>query len=495
MSHSDVPSARFTGEGLTFDDVLLVPRQSTVLPADADVRTRLTRGIELAIPLVSAAMDTVTESQMAITMAREGGIGIIHKNMPVDRQAKEVDRVKRSESGMITDPFTTRADTPLRAVLAKMEKYGVSGAPVVDETGRLIGIVTNRDLQFETDLARPIGELMTGGDRLVTAPVGTSLEEAVKVLHRHRIEKLPVVDADGILRGLITVKDVRKRAQFPNACKDDRGRLRVGAAIGAHPRRDLERARALVEAGVDVLVLDTAHGHSQGVLDGVVRVREAFPDVQLIAGNVATREGAAALVARGVDGVKVGVGPGSICTTRVVTGIGVPQLTAVLDAVEGAAGEVPVIADGGIKYSGDVVKALAAGAHSVMMGSMLAGTEESPGESFLLEGRRFKIIRGMGSLGAMAEGSADRYFQDESAADARKFVPEGIEGRVPYKGPAADTIYQLVGGLRSGMGYLGCATVEALRSEPRFMRITGGGLRESHPHDVTITREAPNYHA
>jgi IMP dehydrogenase len=495
MSRSDDTSSRFAGEGLTFDDVLLVPRQSSVLPVDADVRSRLTRGIELAIPLVSAAMDTVTESQMAITMAREGGIGIIHKNMPVERQAKEVDRVKRSESGMITDPFTTRADTPLRAVLAKMEKYGVSGAPVVDEAGRLIGIVTNRDLQFETDLARPIGELMTGGDRLVTAPVGTSLEEAVKVLHRHRIEKLPVVDGDGILRGLITVKDVRKRAQYPNACKDERGRLRVGAAIGAHPRRDLERARALVDAGVDVLVLDTAHGHSQGVLDGVVRVRQAFPDVQLIAGNVATREAAAALVERGVDGVKVGVGPGSICTTRVVTGIGVPQLTAVLDAVEGAGGEVPVIADGGIKYSGDVVKALAAGAHSVMMGSMLAGTEESPGESFLLEGRRFKIIRGMGSLGAMAEGSADRYFQDESAADARKFVPEGIEGRVPYKGPAADTIYQLVGGLRSGMGYLGCATVEALRSEPRFMRITGGGLRESHPHDVTITREAPNYHA
>ena len=495
MSHSDVPSSRFAGEGLTFDDVLLVPRQSGVLPAEANVRTRLTRGIELAIPLVSAAMDTVTESRMAITMAREGGIGIIHKNMSIELQAREVDKVKRSESGMITDPFTTRAETPLRAVLAKMEKFGVSGAPVVDEGGRLIGIVTNRDLQFETDLDRPVGELMTGADRLVTAPVGTSLEEAVARLHARRIEKLPIVDENGVLRGLITVKDVRKRAQFPNACKDERGRLRVGAAIGAHPRRDLDRARALVEAGVDVLVLDTAHGHSQGVLDGVGRVREAFPDVQLIAGNVATREGAAALVARGVDAVKVGVGPGSICTTRVVTGIGVPQLTAVFDAVEGAAGEVPVIADGGIKYSGDVVKALAAGAHSVMMGSMLAGTEESPGESFLLEGRRFKIIRGMGSLGAMAEGSADRYFQDESTADARKFVPEGIEGRVPYKGPVSDTIYQLVGGLRSGMGYLGCATVEALRSEPRFMRITGGGLRESHPHDVTITREAPNYHA
>ncbi|MFL5382742.1 MAG: IMP dehydrogenase [Longimicrobiaceae bacterium] len=495
MNLPDAHAARFADEGLTFDDVLLVPRHSTVLPADTDVRSRLTRGIELAIPLVSAAMDTVTESRMAITMAREGGIGIIHKNMPIDRQAKEVDRVKRSESGMITDPFTTRAETPLRNVLAKMEKYGVSGAPVVDDAGRLVGIVTNRDLQFETDLGRPVGELMTSGDRLVSAPVGTMLEEAVKVLHRHRIEKLPVVDENGILRGLITVKDVRKRAQFPNACKDERGRLRVGAAIGAHPRKDLERARALVEAGVDVLVLDTAHGHSQGVLDGVVRVREAFPEVQLIAGNVATREAAAALVERGVDAVKVGVGPGSICTTRVVTGIGVPQLTAVLDAVAGAGGEVPVIADGGIKYSGDVVKALAAGAHSVMMGSMLAGTEESPGESFLLEGRRFKIIRGMGSLGAMAEGSADRYFQDENAADARKFVPEGIEGRVPYKGPAADTIYQLVGGLRSGMGYLGCADIEALRSEPRFMRITGGGLRESHPHDVTITREAPNYHA
>lgn len=492
MNHSDGPSDRFAGEGLTFDDVLLVPRHSQVLPAETSVASRLTRGIELAIPLVSAAMDTVTESRMAITMAREGGIGIIHKNMPIDRQAKEVDRVKRSESGMITDPWATRPDATLRAVLAKMEKFGVSGAPVVDENQKLVGIVTNRDVQFETDLDRKIGELMTKD--VVSAPVGTSLEDALRILHQHRIEKLPVVDADGVLRGLITVKDVRKRAMFPNACKDDRGRLRVGAAIGAHPRRDLERAGALVEAGVDVLVLDTAHGHSQGVLDGVARVRETFPEVQLIAGNVATREGAAALVERGVDAVKVGVGPGSICTTRVVTGIGVPQLTAIFDAVEGAAGAVPVIADGGIKYSGDVVKALAAGAHSVMMGSMLAGTEESPGESFLLEGRRFKIIRGMGSLSAMADGSADRYFQDESASDARKFVPEGIEGRVPYKGPAADTIYQLVGGLRSGMGYLGCPDVETLRSEPRFMRITGGGLRESHPHDVTITREAPNYH-
>jgi IMP dehydrogenase len=495
MNRPDRQADRFVGDGLTFDDVLLVPRRSPVHPADTLVGTRLTRKIDLAIPLVSAAMDTVTESRMAITMAREGGIGIIHKNMSVERQAKEVDRVKRSESGMITDPFHTRPDATLRHLLAKMEAYGVSGAPVVDENHRLIGIVTNRDVQFETDLDRPIRELMTGADRLVSAPVGTSLEDAVKLLHARRIEKLPVVDENGILRGLITVKDVRKRAQFPNACKDERGRLRAGAAIGAHPQRDLERARALVEAGVDVLVIDTAHGHSEGVLDAVERIRQALPDVQLIAGNVATRDGAAALVERGVDAVKVGVGPGSICTTRVVTGIGVPQLTAVFDAVEGAAGRVPIIADGGIKYSGDVVKALAAGAHSVMMGSMLAGTEESPGESFLLEGRRFKTIRGMGSLGAMAEGSADRYFQDPTAADGRKFVPEGIEGRVPYKGAAADTIYQLVGGLRSGMGYLGCANMEELRTLPQFMRITGGGLRESHPHDVTITREAPNYHA
>jgi len=493
VSDSPVPAARFAGEGLTFDDVLLVPRHSLVHPSETSVRTRLTRRIDLAIPLVSAAMDTVTESRMAITMAREGGIGIIHKNMPIDRQAKEVDRVKRSESGMISDPFHTRPDSTLRHLLGKMEQYGVSGAPVVDENDRVIGIVTNRDVQFETDLDRPVRELMTGADRLVTAPVGTSLDEAVKLLHARRIEKLPIVDENGVLRGLITVKDVRKRAQFPNACKDEQGRLRVGAAIGVSAR-DVDRARALVQAGVDVLVIDTAHGHSEGVLQAVGRMREAFPDVQIIAGNIATRDGAAALVARGVDAVKVGVGPGSICTTRVVTGIGVPQLTAVLEAVAGA-GDIPIIADGGIKYSGDVVKALAAGAHSVMMGSMLAGTEESPGESFLLEGRRFKTIRGMGSLGAMAEGSADRYFQDPSTADARKFVPEGIEGRVPYKGAASDTIYQLVGGLRSGMGYLGCADIEELRTRPQFMRITGGGLRESHPHDVTITREAPNYHA
>jgi IMP dehydrogenase len=494
MTQGDALPPRFAGEGLTFDDVLLVPRRSLVHPAETSVKSRLTRKIDLAVPLVSAAMDTVTESRMAITMAREGGIGIIHKNMSVDRQAGEVDRVKRSESGMIEDPIITTPDATLREVLQQMERFSVSGAPVVDDEGRLIGIITNRDLQFETDLDRRVFELMTGSDRLVTAPVGTSLDDAVKILHQHRIEKLPVVDEGGKLRGLITVKDVRKRAQFPNACKDERGRLRVGAAIGAHPVRDLERARALVEADVDVLVIDTAHGHSVGVLDAVSRIREALPDVQIIAGNVATREGAEALVERGADAVKVGVGPGSICTTRVVTGVGVPQLTAVIDAVEGAAGRVPVIADGGIKYSGDVVKALAAGAHAVMMGSMLAGTEESPGESFLLEGRRFKTVRGMGSLGAMQEGSADRYFQEQSAG-AAKFVPEGIEGRVPYKGAASDTLYQLVGGLRAGMGYLGCKDVEALRTEPQFVRITGGGLRESHPHDVTITREAPNYHA
>jgi IMP dehydrogenase len=491
MNRPDAPADRFVGEGLTFDDVLLVPRRSAVLPGQTDLRTRLTRRIELAIPLISAAMDTVTESRMAITMAREGGIGIIHKNMSIDRQAEEVDRVKRSESGMIAKPFTIGPRETLGDVLRLMERSAVSGIPVVDE-GRLVGIITNRDLQFETDRSRPVHEVMTPQDRLVTAPVGTSMEEARRILHQHRIEKLPVVDEHGVLQGLMTVKDIRKRQQFPNACKDERGRLRVGAALGAS-RGDVDRARALVEAGVDVLIVDTAHGHSEGVLDAVSRIREAFPDAQIIGGNIATKSAAEALVERGVDAVKVGVGPGSICTTRVVAGIGVPQLTAVMDAVEGAAGRVPVIADGGIKYSGDIVKALAAGAHSVMMGSMLAGTEESPGESFLLEGRRFKIVRGMGSLGAMSEGSADRYFQEGS--DARKFVPEGIEGRVPYKGPASDTIYQLTGGLRSGMGYLGAPDIEALRREPQFMRITGAGLRESHPHDVTITREAPNYHS
>ncbi|HWV56606.1 MAG TPA: IMP dehydrogenase [Longimicrobiales bacterium] len=482
---------RFAGEALTFDDVLLVPQHSRVHPADTDIRTRLTRGIELPIPLVSAAMDTVTESRMAIAMARNGGIGIIHKNMSIDRQVAEVDRVKRSESGMILNPITLTPDRPIRAAHQLMEEFSISGVPLVDENGRLVGIITNRDLQFERELDRPISEVMTR-EGLVTAPVGTSLDEAERILHEHRIEKLPVVDEEGRLRGLITVKDIIKRRQYPNACKDDHGRLRVGAAIGTS-QAELTRARELLAVGCDVLVIDTAHGHSEGVLKSLERTREAFPDAQIIAGNVATFDGARALVERGADAVKVGVGPGSICTTRVVTGVGVPQLTAVMEAVRGVDGAVPVIADGGIRYSGDIVKAIAAGAHAVMMGSILGGTEESPGESFLLEGRRYKTIRGMGSLSAMEEGSADRYFQGE-VESARKFVPEGIEGRVPYKGPVNDVLYQLVGGLRSGMGYCGCATVDELRTRTRFVRISGGGLRESHPHDVTITREAPNYH-
>jgi IMP dehydrogenase len=474
---------------LTFDDVLLVPAYAAVHPRDVDTRSWFTRGIPLNVPLVSAAMDTVTESEMAIAMARAGGIGVLHKNMSIDRQAAEVDRVKRSESGMILNPITLGPEATLRDAVALMARFKISGVPVVDSENRLVGIITNRDLQFQRDLQRPLREVMTS-EGLVTAPVGTTLEEAERILGEHRIEKLPVVDGEGRLRGLITVKDIHKRREYPDANKDQHGRLRVAAAIGAGGDY-LDRARALVEAGVDALVVDTAHGHSEGVLRATARVREAFPDVQLVAGNVATEEGARALVERGVDAVKVGVGPGSICTTRVVTGVGVPQLTAIMEAVRGA-GDVPVIADGGIKYSGDIVKAIAAGAASVMMGSMLAGTEESPGEAFLLEGRRFKMIRGMGSLSAMQDGSADRYFQ-EGEMSPRKLVPEGIEGRVPYKGPVADVLFQMVGGLRSGMGYVGCATIEELRTRPTFVRITAAGLRESHPHDVTITREAPNY--
>ncbi|HEU4631744.1 MAG TPA: IMP dehydrogenase [Gemmatimonadaceae bacterium] len=474
---------------LTFDDVLLTPRHSPVHPRDVSAASRFTRGISLNIPLVSAAMDTVTESEMAIAMARAGGIGVVHKNMSIDRQAAEVDRVKRSESGMIINPITLAPEATLREAVALMSRFKISGVPVVNAEGRLVGIITNRDLQFERSLDRPLRDAMTS-DRLVTAPVGTTLDEAERILGEHRIEKLPVVDGDGRLRGLITVKDIHKRRQFPHANKDQHGRLRVAAAVGAGGDF-MERAAALLDAGADVLVIDTAHGHSEGVLQATARVRERFPDAQLVAGNIATREGAAALVERGVDAVKVGVGPGSICTTRVVTGVGVPQLTAIFDAVEGA-GDVPVIADGGIKYSGDIVKALAAGASSVMMGSMLAGTEESPGESLLLEGRRFKMIRGMGSLSAMQDGSADRYFQ-EGEMSPRKLVPEGIEGRVPYKGPVADVIFQMVGGLRSGMGYVGAPDIETLRTETRFVRITAAGLRESHPHDVTVTREAPNY--
>jgi IMP dehydrogenase len=475
---------------LTFDDVLLVPGHSFVHPKDSVVATRLTRGISLQIPLVAAAMDTVTEARMAIQMAREGGIGIVHKNMPMERQADEVDRVKRSESGMIMNPITLAPDATLRDAHGLMARFSISGVPIVEADGRLVGIVTNRDLQFETNLDQSIRDVMTSRD-LVTAPVGTTLDEAEQILHAHRIEKLPVVDGSGVLKGLITVKDIFKRRQYPHACKDEHGRLRVGAAIGAGPG-DLDRAGLLLDAGADVLVIDTAHGHSEGVLQAVARTRDRFPEAQIIAGNVGTSEAARALIERGVDAVKVGVGPGSICTTRVVTGVGLPQLTAIMDAVDGAAGEVPVIADGGIRYSGDIVKALAAGAESVMMGSMFAGTEESPGESFLLEGRRFKTVRGMGSLSAMEEGSADRYFQD--GKDARKLVPEGIEARVPYKGPVSDVIFQLIGGLRSGMGYVGAANLEELRSNSKFIQVTSGGLRESHPHDVTITREAPNYH-
>ncbi|TVP58822.1 MAG: IMP dehydrogenase [Gemmatimonadales bacterium] len=482
--------SKIVAESLTFDDVLLLPGHSTVHPKDTSIRTQLTRSIELSIPLLTAAMDTVTESKMAIAIARQGGMGIIHKNMSMELQAREVDRVKRSESGMILKPITLRPEATLRDAHELMARFSISGVPIVTEAGELVGIITNRDLQFERELDRSVREVMTS-EELVTAPVGTTLEEAEVILHRHRIEKLPVVDEAGALAGLITVKDIVKRRQHPNACKDERGRLRVGAAVGAS-ETDLDRVRALVDAGVDAVVIDTAHGHSEGVLRAVARTRQAFPDLQLIGGNVATAAGAAALVERGVDAVKVGVGPGSICTTRVVTGVGVPQLSAIMDAVEGVEGRVPVIADGGVRFSGDIVKSLAAGAHTVMMGSMFAGTKESPGESFLLEGRRYKLVRGMGSLSAMEEGSADRYFQ-ESESDSRKLVPEGIEARVPYKGPVEDTVYQLVGGLRSGMGYVGAADLEALRTEATFCRVTPGGLRESHPHDVTITREAPNY--
>jgi IMP dehydrogenase len=426
---------------------------------------------------------------MAIAMARAGGLAVLHKNMSIDRQAAEVDRVKRSESGMIRKPITLRPEDTVREATVLMQRFHISGVPIVDGNDRLVGIITNRDLQFERKLDRPLSEAMTK-DRLVTAAEGTTLDQAEESLAKHRIEKLPVVDKDGRLKGLITIKDIHKRRQYPESNKDQFGRLRVAAAIGAAGDY-LTRARALIEAGVDALVIDTAHGHSEGVLRATAQVRDAFPEIQLVAGNIATREAAAALVERGVDGVKVGVGPGSICTTRVVTGVGVPQLTAVFDAVEGA-GDIPVIADGGIKYSGDIVKALAAGAASVMMGSMLAGTEESPGESFLLEGRRYKMIRGMGSMSAMQDGSADRYFQ-EGELSSKKLVPEGIEGRVPYKGPVSDVLYQMVGGLRSGMGYVGCATIEDLRTRTEFVRVSSAGLRESHPHDVTITREAPNY--
>ena len=478
-------------EGLTFDDVLLAPRFSAVHPKDTDVSTRFARGVSLNIPLVSAAMDTVTGARMAIAMAREGGVGVIHKNLPIEEHAAEVDRVKRSESGMIQKPYTLGPDRPIRDARRLMETRGVSGVPVVEDGGRLLGIITNRDLLFETDGSRSIREVMTG-ETLVTAPAGTTLEDAEAIMGRHKIEKLPIVDENGRLRGLLTVKDILKRRRFPRASKDERGRLIAAAAIGIGSET-LDRARALVDAGVDVLVLDTAHGPSESVLKTLERIREAFSETRVVAGNVATAEGARALIERGVDAVKVGIGPGSICTTRIIAGIGVPQLTAIMDcaAVCRETG-VPLIADGGIRYTGDIVKAIAAGADSVMMGSLFAGTEESPGETMLLEGRTFKVYRGMGSVGAMAEGSGDRYFQ-EQPVDGRKFVPEGIEGRVPYKGRVGETVFQMIGGLRQGMGYCGVANLEALRTETEFIRVTVAGLIESHPHDITITKEAPNY--
>jgi len=477
--------------GLTFDDVLLLPAYSEVMPSEVDTSTRLTRNIRLEIPLVSAAMDTVTEARLAIAIAQQGGIGIIHRNLSIDRQAEEVDKVKRSESGMIVDPITMTADRTVRDALEVMARYRISGVPVVDDDGRLVGILTNRDLRFCDRPDAPIRDFMTS-ENLVTVPEGTDFERAQELLHRHRIEKLLVVDDDYRLKGLITFKDIQKRMEYPHAAKDEHGRLRVGAAVGTGPDT-MDRVAALVDAGIDVIAVDTAHGHSRRVLDMVDRIRERWPDVDIIAGNVGTEEGARALVERGVDAVKVGVGPGSICTTRVVSGVGVPQLTAVVSAVRACRPRgIPVIADGGIKFSGDITKALAAGADSVMIVSLFAGTEESPGETVLYQGRTFKEYRGMGSLGAMASGSRDRYFQDDQQ-DASKLVPEGIEGRVPYKGRLRDLVFQLVGGLRSGMGYCGAHDLEELRRNARFVRITGAGLRESHAHDVIITREAPNY--
>jgi IMP dehydrogenase len=477
-------------EGLTFDDVLLVPAHSTVLPKEVDLTTQLTPRIRLNIPLLSAAMDTVTENRTAICMAREGGLGILHKNMTPDEQALEVDQVKKSESGMIVDPITMHPDQKIYEALELMEKYRISGVPITKH-GKLVGILTNRDLRFETKLDQPIANVMTK-DKLVTVPPGTTLEEAKFHLHQHRIEKLLVVDDQFVLKGLITIKDIEKVRKYPNACKDDFGRLRVGAAVGVAGDRE-ERLEALTRAGVDVVVIDTAHGHSQGVLDAVRDSKRAYPDLQLIAGNIATAEAAAALIKAGVDAVKVGIGPGSICTTRVVAGVGVPQITAIADVatVTRKAG-IPLIADGGIKYSGELPKAIAAGADIIMIGSLFAGTDESPGETILYQGRTYKTYRGMGSLGAMKQGSKDRYFQGDVDSDV-KLVPEGIEGRVPFRGSLSNNIHQLMGGLRAGMGYTGCRTIDELQQNGRFMRITNAGLRESHVHDVTITHEAPNY--
>ncbi len=486
MVNTDAAS-KFLKEGLTFDDVLLIPAQSDILPGDVTVTTRLTRTITLNTPLMTAAMDTVTEARMAIAIAREGGIGVIHKNMSIEDQADHVDRVKRSENGVIVNPFFLSPDHVVADANELMGKYKISGVPICRD-GKLVGILTNRDMRFLTDFSQRIEEVMTK-ENLVTAPVGTTLEQAQEILRQHRIEKLPIVDAQGMLKGLITIKDIEKAVKYPNSARDKDGRLLCAAAIGA-TSDVLERAGELVRAQVDALVLDSAHGHSRNILNAVSKVKAAFPDVSLIAGNIATAEAAAALIDAGADAIKVGIGPGSICTTRVVAGIGVPQITAIYDAACMASKYgIPVIADGGIKYSGDIVKAIAAGANAIMIGSLVAGCEESPGDTEIYQGRQFKVYRGMGSLGAMAHGSKDRYFQE----DNKKLVPEGVEGRVPYKGPLSDTVYQLMGGLRAGMGYCGCATLDALQQKGQFVRITGAGLKESHPHDISITKEAPNY--
>lgn len=479
---------KFAKEGLTFDDVLLIPRKSSILPRDVDVSTQLTPSLKLNIPLISAGMDTVTESALAIAIAREGGIGVIHKNMSVAEQAEEVDRVKRSESGVITNPFSLTPEHRVYEAEELMGKYRISGVPIVDKEGKLVGILTNRDLRFVHDYSIRIDEVMTR-EELVTAPVGTTLQEAEIILQKHKIEKLPLVDENNVLKGLITIKDIEKAIQFPNAAKDKQGRLLVGAAVGVS-KDTFERADALVKAGVDLLVVDSAHGHHINIVEMVRTLRGKYPDLPIVAGNVATGEATRDLIEAGASIIKVGIGPGSICTTRIVAGIGVPQITAIYDCASVAREyNVPIIADGGIRYSGEITKAIAAGASAVMIGSLFAGTEESPGESEIYQGRRYKSYRGMGSIGAMKEGSKDRYFQEDDS----KLVPEGIEGRVPYKGPLKDTIHQLIGGLRSGMGYCGTATIEELKNDTQFIRITGAGLRESHPHDVQITKEAPNY--
>ena len=481
--------AKFVKEGLTFDDVLLIPAESDVTPDKVDLKTKLTKDITLNIPVMTAAMDTVTESRMAIAIAREGGIGVIHKNMTIEEQADEVDKVKRSENGVITNPFFLSPNHLASDAEELMNKYRISGVPICEEDGTLVGILTNRDMRFMTDFNVKISEVMTPKSQLVTAPKGTTLEEAKKVLMGSKVEKLPLIDENGKLSGLVTIKDIEKSVQYPNSARDDKGRLICGAAIGA-TKDVLDRVAALVESQVDVVVLDSAHGHNSNVVQSVAKVKKAYPNLPLIAGNIATAEAAKALIDAGADAIKVGIGPGSICTTRIVAGIGVPQITAIYDAAcEASKYGIPVIADGGIKYSGDIVKALAAGGSVVMVGSLVAGCAESPGDNEIYQGRQFKVYRGMGSLGAMGKGSADRYFQ----ASNNKFVPEGVEGRVPYKGPLSDTIYQMLGGLRAGMGYTGCATIKDLHEKARFVQISGAGLRESHPHDIQITKEAPNY--